>query len=70
MSKRIQNVNARVQPKGLSLAPTDRPGLRVGLRRWRNGLAVASVIWAALAAFQGLSQNEIGCAPDIHDGQE
>jgi hypothetical protein len=20
-------------------------GLRVGLRRWRNGLAVASVIW-------------------------
>ena len=24
----------------------------------------------ALAASQGLSENEIGCAADIHDGQE
>ena len=40
---------------GLVELCNSRRGLRVGWRRWRNGLTVTSVIWWPHTAFKGLA---------------
>jgi hypothetical protein len=67
MASRSSSASRSLSPASRrTIAPfSSRPIMRVGLRRWRNGLTVASVILMYLRPSRALSRMR----SDVHDGQ-